>query len=62
MGPRKKTRYVCIIIAHGAYLTITSRIEIGIEKVVDFPGGHFACRHKRNLAPNRLLIFFLKSR
>ena len=50
VGPRKTQDIFGIIIAHGACFTIKSKIEIGIEKVVDFLGGHFPHRRKRNSA------------
>ena len=57
VGPRKTQDIFGIIIAHGACFTIKSKIEIGIEKVIDFLGAYFSRRPKRNEAPKRLPIF-----
>ena len=55
VGPRKTQDIFGIIIAHGACFTIESKIEIGIEKVIDFLGAHYSSRRKRNSAPHLLL-------
>ena len=51
VGPRKTQDVFGIIIAHGACFTIKSKIEIGIEKVIDFLGANFSRTRMRNSAP-----------